>query len=167
MRNALNNTAANVAPVATIATPAVTLPAAVVATLAATAAAATPHAPANAGKYGANHKAIATATVQYALTTHAHGGVAVAANGGKGASGKVTCMGLVAVAAAAVAAKGLPVTGANIVTYMRAMPAVKAAWANTKAGAGYANGVPTKAWCSGYVTGAARKPACLLAAVTA
>jgi hypothetical protein len=76
-------------------------------------------------------------------------------------------MGLVAVAAAAVQAKGLPVTGANIVTFMRAMPQVKALWGATKAGAGYANGVPTKAWCSGYVTGAARKPACLLVAVTA
>ena len=116
--------------------------------------------PSNAYKYGAAHKAIA-ATGTYTLTA---AGRATAATNGAGKSGKVTVMGLVAVAASAVAAKGLPLTGTNIVLAMRTLPAVVAAFGATKAQQYAPRGtLPTHAWCSGYVTGAARTPACLLA----
>lgn len=121
------------------------------------------------GKYHAAPKAVATKTVQYNVTAH---GASVAAMGGAGKSGKVTVMGLVAVAAAHAAAKanGAPVSGAHIVAAMRALPAVAAAYAATRAGqaGGYAAGqLPCKAWCSGYVAGAARAQHGLLIAVTA
>jgi hypothetical protein len=157
--NANTATAAIVASTATLPVGNVVLP-----PVAATTAAPVANVPSNAGKYGANHKAVATRTVTYALTAL---GTATAAANGAGKGGKVTCMGLVAVAAARLAAKGVPLTGANLVAAMRALPAVKAAWANTRAAAQYANGVPTKAWCSGYIAGAARSPASLLAVVTA
>lgn len=128
--------------------------------------AATPATPAtrvapNAGKYHAAPRAVPVATVRYTITAL---GVATANAKGAGKSGKVTVMGLVAVAASAVAAKGMALTGANIVAAMRALPAVNTAFKQTRAATGYARGaLPCPAWCSGYVAGAARSPASLLA----
>lgn len=121
--------------------------------------------PANAGKYGANHKAIATKAVTYNLT--AHGAATAAAACGK--SGKPTVMALVAVAAAAAMQRngGNAVTGQAIVLAMRTLPAVVQAYGNTKAGKYAPVGtLPPHAWCSGYVAGAARSAAGLLVAVT-
>jgi hypothetical protein len=142
--------------------------AAATATVAAAATLPAPAAP-YVGKYHAAPKAVATKTVAYTLTAV---GVAVAAANGAGKSGKVTVMGLVAVAAAHATAKanGKPVTGAHIVAAMRALPAVASAYGATRAGqaGGYAAGaLPCKAWCSGYVAGAARAQHGLLAPVTA
>lgn len=143
-----------------------TAAAATVATVVATPAApAARPVPANAHKYGANHKAIATKAVTYGLTPH--GAATAAAACGK--SGKPTVMALVAVATAAAMQRnnGQPVSGQAIVLAMRTLPAVVAAYGNTKAGKyAPAGTLPPHAWCSGYVAGAARNPACLLAAVT-
>jgi hypothetical protein len=127
--------------------------------------AATRAVPANAYKYGANHKAIATKAVTYGLTALG----AATATAACGKSGKPTVMALVAVATAAAMQRnnGQPVSGQAIVLAMRTLPAVVAAYGNTKAGKyAPAGTLPPHAWCSGYVAGAARNPACLLAAVT-
>lgn len=133
-----------------------TAAAATVAVVAATPAApATRPVPANAHKYGAGHRTVATKAVVYSLTPH--GATTAAAMAGK--SGKPTVMALVAAATAHAVQRngGQPVTGQQIVAAMRALPAVVQAYGNTKAGK-YAGGgaLPCPAWCSGYIAGAAR-----------
>ena len=135
---------------------------------AANVAAATPTARqlAPAHKYHAAPKAVAVAKVAYNLTAL---GAAAAAAGGAGKTGKVTVMGLVAVATAHAVKRngGKPVSGLQIVAAMRALPAVATAYAATRAGKyAPAGSVPCAAWCSGYVSGAARAAHGLLAAVT-
>jgi hypothetical protein len=115
--------------------------------------------PANAHKYGAAHRTIATKAVQYVVT--AHGAATAASMAGK--SGKPTVMALVAVAAATAMQRnnGNPVTGQAIVLVMRTLPAIVQAYANTKAGKyAPAGSLPPHAWCSGYVAGAHRGSTC-------
>lgn len=122
---------------------------------------------ANAYKYASanNGRAMAGANVVYTLTAL---GAATAANGGAGKQGNPTVMGCVAVAAAHVAAKGRPLTLANICAAMQALPALKAAISASKASAKYAaGGNYCHAWLAGYVRGAARNAHGLLATVTA
>lgn len=116
-------------------------------------------------KYAKAPKAVPNASVTYKLTAL---GQSVAATGGKGSSGKVTCLGLVAVAAANVAKAGRPLTGANIVSAMRT-PAMVAALTGATKAVKYAPGgtMPCRAWLAGYVAGAARAVPALLAKVTA
>ncbi len=114
-------------------------------------------------KYGAAAATVPCAANAYRLTNLGNG---VAANGaGKG--GKPTVMGLVAVAAkAAGATPAKAVSGLAIVQAMQTNKAVVAAYALTKAGMYAPKGaLPCPAWCSGYVVGAARAAAGLLAKV--
>lgn len=164
MRNVFANTAANLPAIAAIAAPAVTLPAAVTATLVA-ATGATKRNAANPNKYGVAARLNPAANATFTLTAL---GASVAAMGGAGKGGKPTVMGCVAVAAATLLAKGKPLTGANIAAAMQALPAMRTALANTKASNMYAaGGNYCNAWLGGYINGAARNPACLLARVTA
>lgn len=129
----------------------------------------TAHGPAH--KYGAQAANVPCAGNTYSVTAL---GRSVASAGGKGKSGKVTVMGLVALAAVTAAKGKGTVSGLAIVQAMQTNPAIIAAWLNgqTKAGkyapANGGNGagkLPCPHWCSGYVVGAARSAAGLLAKV--
>ena len=109
---------------------------------------------ANAHKYHAAPRAVATGAVTYVLTAH---GAATASNAA-GKSGKPTAMAAVAVAAAHAIAKagGQPVTGLAIVAAMRSHAPAVAMLRACRATKYVAGGLPCPAWCSGYVAGAAR-----------
>ena len=111
-------------------------------------------------KYKAPAK-VPCAAINYTLT---NAGLA-AAQTVAGKSGKPTVMALVAFAAAqAGATASKPVSGLAIVQAMQSNQAIVAAYGNTKAGMYAPKGtVPCANWCSGYVTGAARAAAGLLA----
>lgn len=115
-------------------------------------------------KYGATAANVPCATATYRLT----GLGAASAATGLGKSGKPTVMALVALAAkqaGATQAKGAK--GLAIVAAMRGNAAVTEAWRATKAGKYAPKGaLPCPAWCSGYVTGAARSQHGLLAKVS-
>lgn len=117
---------------------------------------------ANAHKYSTANggRKMANAATLYTLTAL---GAATAAAGGAGKQGKATVMGTVAVAAAYVASKGKPLTGANIAAAMQTLPACKAAIGGSKAVVYAAGGAYCYAWLGGYIAGAARKAHGLLA----
>lgn len=109
-------------------------------------------------KYGKAAATVPCAPNKYKLTALGAGTTA-------GKSGRPTVMALVAIAAkAAGATTGKAVTGLAIVLQMQQNPDVLAAYKATKAGKYSPKGaLPCAAWCSGYVVGAARAAAGLLA----
>jgi len=112
-------------------------------------------------KYGKAAATVPCAGNSYKLT-------ALGADTNAGKSGRVTVMALVAQAArAAGATTAKPVTGLAIVLAMQTTPEIAAAYKATKAGKYAPKGaLPCAAWCSGYVVGAARSAAGLLAKVS-
>lgn len=109
-------------------------------------------------KYGQSAATVPCAAVQYKLT-------ALGTLPGAGAKGgKPTAMAaVVAAAVIAGASTTKPVSGMAIVQAMQTNAAVLAMLAQCRATKYVARGVPCAAWCSGYVTGAARSQHGLLA----
>lgn len=112
---------------------------------------------ANAHKYGvATHKALPAPAQAYTVTPH---GMAVAANGGRMGGANPTVMGCVALAAAHLAAKGRPLTQANLAAAMQALPAIRAVIGASRAVKYASGGQYCNAWLGGYIAGAARNNA--------
>lgn len=109
---------------------------------------------ANAHKYGTTAKAIPAgiAAAQYKLTAYGLAQAQAAMAGGK-----VTVMGIVALAAMrAGATQSQAVSGLQVVLAMRTAKQAVQAYGATKAGKYAPQGtLPCPAWCAGYVNGAA------------
>jgi len=132
------------------------------ATVASTATAATgvgpaPLALASAKRYGALAGTLSPAFANRTFTLTPLG-ASVAANGGTGTSGKVTVMGLAAVAVSIAANGGKAATGAAIVNVMLTHPAFAGVFNGTKANGCHvsANATTAAKWCQGYVNGLCR-----------
>lgn len=123
-------------------------------------AAVTGNAPASAKRYGATVNGLTPSFAAATFTPTALGKAAIAANGGIGRNGQATVMGLVAVALgnAMAANGGKPATGAQVVVALLGNPQLMAATGGTKAFGVHvtaANATAAK-WAQGYINGLCR-----------